>query len=97
MLTVHVKHHGSSQESLPTSGRTALEANDTPTAPIFLTSIQVAVHKAHEQPSTPQANHFGTDITGKQHGKQQDLIVDIVNDHDRGQGRKMSLMTQTAE
>ncbi|KAN0118763.1 hypothetical protein V8E52_004874 [Russula decolorans] len=58
-----------SQESLPTSGRTALETNGTHTAPIFLTSMQVAVHKAHEQPSVPQANRSGTDITGLSHGK----------------------------
>jgi hypothetical protein len=44
--------------------------------------MHVTMHKAHEQPSTPQANHFGTDITGQSHVKPHELTVDLAGDHD---------------
>jgi hypothetical protein len=59
-----------------------LESNGTAIAPILLTGIQVAVHTTHEQCSAPQANHFGSNIGGQLHGKPDELIVGIVNDHD---------------
>jgi len=68
-----------SQKSLPKSGQTALETNGTP---VFLTDIQVAVHKAHEQPSAPRANRFGTDFTERPHVKLHELTVDVTGDHD---------------
>jgi hypothetical protein len=82
VLTVLVEHHGSSQKIPPTSGLIALESNGTSTAPVLLTGIQVAVHTTHEQRSTPQANHSGSNISGQPHGKPHELIMDIVNDHD---------------
>jgi hypothetical protein len=48
--------------------------------------MHVAVHKAHEQPSTPQANHFGTDITGQPHVKPYELAVNLAGDHDMESG-----------
>ena len=78
--------HGSSQKSLPTSSITASGANDTPTTPTFLTGMHVAVDRAHEQPSTPQANHFGTDITGQPHVKPHGLTVDPAGDRDMESG-----------
>jgi len=80
VLTVHVEHHGSIQISLPTGGGTALDTDGTHTAPIFLTGMQVIMHKTHEQPSTPQANRFGTDITMQPHVKQHEPIVGIARD-----------------
>jgi hypothetical protein len=76
-------YYASSQNILPTSGQNALKSNHgTSTAPILLTGIQVAVHTTHEQP-TPQANCFCPSTTsGRPHDKPQELIVDIVNDHD---------------
>ena len=82
MLTVLVEHYGSSQNIPPTSGRNALEYNGTSTAPVLFTGIQVAVHTTHEQRSTPQANDFGSNISGQPHGKPHELIMDIVNDQD---------------
>jgi hypothetical protein len=82
VLTVLVEHHGSSPKIPPTSGRIALESNGTATAPVLLTGIQVAVHTTHEQYSVPQANHFGSNISGQSHGKPHELIVGIVDDHD---------------
>ncbi len=82
MLTVHVRRHGSLQRVPQTSGRTALEKNGIPTtAPIFLTSVQVAVHKTHEQQSTSQTGHFGTDINGQSHVKPHELTVGFVGDY----------------
>jgi hypothetical protein len=89
--------HDSSQEFLPTSGRTALETNGTPTAPIFLMDIQVAGHKAHEQPSTPQANHFATDITGQPHVKPHELNVGLAGDHDMEWLRELSRVMARAK
>jgi hypothetical protein len=80
VLTILVEHHGSSQNIPPTSGRIA--SNGTSTAPVLLTGIQVAVHTTHERLSTPQANHFGSNISGQPHGKPHELVVDIANDHD---------------
>lgn len=83
MLTVHVQCHGSSQKILPTSGRTALEANGASTAPIFFNEIQVDVPTTHEQHSMPQTNRFGPNVTVQPHGKLHELILDfIVSDHD---------------
>jgi len=81
VLTVLIEHHGSSQNIPPRSGRIAFESNGTSTAPILLTGIQVAVHATHEQRSTPQANHFGSNISGQPSGKPHELIMNIVNDH----------------
>jgi len=84
LLVVLALCHVSSQKFLLTSGRTALETNGTPTAPIFLTGMQMAGHKAHEQPSTLQANHFGTDITGWPHVKSHELNVGLAGDMENG-------------
>ena len=99
VLTVLSEHHGSSQKIPPLSGRNALESNRTSTAPILLTGIQVAVHPTHEQRSTPQTNRFGSKISGQPYdAKPHEPIVGVVNDHDRGQGRKISRVTlPTAE
>ena len=83
MLTVLVQRHGSSRETLPTSGRTALEANGASKGPIFFNDIQVAVPTTHEQHSTSQTNRFVPNITMQPHGKPHEIILDfIVNDHD---------------
>ena len=72
--------YGSSHRFLPTSGRTVLETSGAPAAPIFITGIQVDVHKAQEQPSTPQTNHFGMDVTEHSHVKPHDVIVGVAGD-----------------
>jgi len=64
----------------PPGDRTALEANSTSTAPIFLTGVQLAVHTTHEQHWTPEANWLGSNIDGQPHGKPCEPIVDIVDD-----------------
>ena len=79
---VLVRCPSSLEKSLPTSGRIALKTDRTPTAPIYLTGMHVAVHNAHEQPSTPQASRFGTDIAWKPHEKPHELTVDLVADRD---------------
>jgi hypothetical protein len=82
LLIVLALCHGSSQKSLPTSDRTPLEGNGTRAAPTFFASVQVSVHKVHEQPSTPLVNYLGTDITGQPHVKPHELTVDLSGDHD---------------
>jgi hypothetical protein len=73
----------SSQKSRPKSGRTALETNGTPTSPAFLTSVQVAVHKVHEQSYTSQGSYSGTDITGQSHENPHEVTgVGLAGDHD---------------
>ena len=76
--------HGSSQKSLliPKSGRTASKTNGAPTSPVFLAGIQVAVHKAHEQPYMPQKNHFATNITEQPYVKPHEQTVGLAGDHD---------------
>jgi len=76
--------HGSSQNYLPTSGRTALEINGTSTSPIFLTGHAggrgcISLTSSHP---TPRADHFGTDITGQPHVKPRELTVGVSGDHD---------------
>jgi len=71
-----------SQKIPSTSGRFTFESNGTSTTPVLLAGIQVAVHTTHEQRSTPHANRFNSNISGKPHGKPHELIVGIVNDHD---------------
>jgi hypothetical protein len=44
--------------------------------------MQVAVEKGYEQPSTPPADHFGTDITGQPHVKPRELTMSVAGDHD---------------
>ena len=67
LLIILALCHGSSQNFLPTSGRTALQTNGTytVTAPIFLTGMPL-VHKTREQFFTPEVNQFGMDIAGQQ-------------------------------
>ena len=79
LLIVLALCHNSSQKSLPIpkSGRTALETNGTPTSPVILTGIQVAVHKAHEQPYKPQENYLATNITEQTHVKPHELTVGL--------------------
>ncbi|KAI0274134.1 hypothetical protein BGY98DRAFT_96152 [Russula aff. rugulosa BPL654] len=77
------------QKSLPTSGRTASATDGTPTTPTFLTGVHVTEHRAHEQPSTPQANYFGKDITGQPHVKPHDLNVDPADDYDLESGSEI--------
>ena len=59
-----------------------LGTGGAPAAPISLTSIQVTVHKAQEQPSAPQANHIGTDVTGQPHVKPHEVTVGVTGDDD---------------
>lgn len=59
-----------------------MENSSSPTAPILFTGMQVAVDKAYEQLSTPQADHFGMDITEQPHEKPRELTVGIARDHD---------------
>ena len=40
------------------------------------------MHKAQEQPSAPQANHFGMDVTGESHVKPHEVIVGVTGDDD---------------
>ena len=85
-------YHDSSQKILPTSGRTAFETNGTSTAPIFFTGIKVAVDTTHEQYFTPQANHSGSDISGRPHGMPHELTMDLVGDHDIEDGAERRVM-----
>ena len=80
LLIVLALCHDSSQKFLPTSGRTS----GAPAAPISLTGIQVVVHKAQAQPSAPQVNHFGMDVTGQPHVKLHEVIVEVAGDDDMG-------------
>ncbi len=82
MLIVLVQSHNSSQKIPPTGNRATSKSNGIFTAPIFLTSVEVAMHTTHEQYSTPQANRFGSNVSGQPHGKPYEPIVDIVNDRD---------------
>jgi hypothetical protein len=52
--------------------------------------MQVAVDKAYEQPSMPQVDHFGTDITEQPHEKPRELTV--VGDHDVESGSENSVV-----
>ena len=84
LLIVLALCHGSSQNYLPTSGRTALEINGTSTSPIFLTGHAggrgcVSLTSSHP---IPHANHFGTDITGQPDVKPRELTVGVAGDHD---------------
>jgi hypothetical protein len=92
LLILLALRHGSSQKSLPTSGRTALEGNGNRTTPTSFTSMQVSVHKAREQPSTLQTKHFGTDITGQPHVKPHELAVDLAGDHEMESGSENSVV-----
>ena len=74
LYLLYVMCYGSSQRFLPTSGRTVLESSGAPAAPIFLTGIQVDVHKAQEQPPAPQTNHFDSYV------KPHDVIVGVAGD-----------------
>jgi hypothetical protein len=55
VLIILGQRYGSSQKTLPTSGRTALETNDT--------------SMAHSQHFVPQANISGSDMDEKTLGK----------------------------
>src|SRR6266849_488704 len=82
VLTILAERHDSSQKIPPPSGRNALESNGTSTALVLHTGIQVTVHTIHEQLSTPQANSFGSNISGQSYEKSHELIVGVVVDHD---------------
>ncbi len=44
-------------------------------------------HDQHSTVSTPQANRFDSNVSGQPHGKPHELIADIDNDHDMGDGK----------
>ena len=67
MLTILGKRHGSSQETLPTSGRTALETDNT--------------SMAHSQHSMPEANRFGSNIDKTSLGKLHGLTMGPVGEY----------------
>ena len=98
VLTVLVEHHGSSQKISPPSGLNALESKRASTAPILLTGIQVAIHTTHEQRSTPQANSFGSNISGRPYDeKPHELFVGSVNDDIEGRAEDKSRVASTGE
>ena len=55
MLTILCQRHGSSQKALPTSGRIAVETDDT--------------SMAHSQHSVPQTHRSGSNMDEKSLGK----------------------------
>jgi len=83
--------YGSSQNSLPTSGRTAWETNSTPTTPIFLTGHtggRAYIMPTSNHPMPPQASHFVMDIaaSGQPHATPHELTVGVAGDHDMESG-----------
>jgi hypothetical protein len=66
VLTILGQRHGSSQKTLPTSGQTALEIDDTT--------------MAHSQDSVLQEDRSGSNIEGKTLGKPHGPTVDPVSD-----------------